>query len=87
MAANQLVQARINGQIKQEASAILESIGLTVSDAVRMMLTKVVQEKALPFEPLVPNKKTLAAMKDARAGKLKKFDSVQSLMDDLHADD
>ncbi|AEI38647.1 type II toxin-antitoxin system RelB/DinJ family antitoxin [Zymomonas mobilis] len=87
MAANQLVQARINGQIKQEASAILESIGLTVSDAVRMMLTKVVQEKALPFEPLVPNKKTLAAMKDARAGKLKKFNSVQSLMDDLHADD
>ncbi|AEH63565.1 type II toxin-antitoxin system RelB/DinJ family antitoxin [Zymomonas mobilis] len=87
MAANQLVQARINGQIKQEAAVILESIGLTVSDAVRMMLTKVVQEKALPFDPLTPNKKTLAAMKDARAGKMKKFDSVQSLMDDLHADD
>lgn len=87
MAANQLVQARINGQIKQEAAAILGSIGLTVSDAVRMMLTKVVQEKALPFEPLVPNKKTLAAMQEARAGKLKKFDDIQSLMATLNAAD
>lgn len=87
MAANQLVQARIDGAIKAEAAAVLAAIGLTVSDAVRLLLTKVAQEKALPFELLVPNATTIAAMKEARAGGLAKFDSVDALMADLHADD
>ncbi|WP_445497235.1 type II toxin-antitoxin system RelB/DinJ family antitoxin [Photorhabdus sp. SF281] len=43
-------------------------MGLTVSDAVRMMLTRVAREKVLPFEPLVPNETTIAAMQDARKG-------------------
>jgi len=46
MAANQLVQARIDGAIKEEAATILAAMGLTVSDAVRLLLTKVVQDKA-----------------------------------------
>ncbi len=54
MAANQLVQARIDGAVKEEAAAVLAAMGLTVSDAVRLLLTKVAQEKALPFEPLMP---------------------------------
>ncbi|MBG6078020.1 type II toxin-antitoxin system RelB/DinJ family antitoxin [Polaromonas sp. CG_9.11] len=87
MAANQLVQARIDGAIKEEAAAVLAAIGLTVSDAVRLLLTKVAQEKALPFELLIPNATTIAAMKEARAGSLAKFDSVDALMADLHADD
>ena len=62
-------------------------MGLTVSDAVRLLLTKVAQDKALPFEPLIPNAVTIAAMKEARAGKLARFDSAQALMLDLHADD
>lgn len=70
MAANQLVQTRIDGEIKAEASAVLAAMGLTVSDAVRLMLTKVAREKALPFEPLIPNETTIAAMKEARHGKL-----------------
>jgi len=45
MAANQLVQARIDGAIKEQAAAVLESIGLTISDAVRLMLTRVAQDK------------------------------------------
>jgi len=69
MAANQLVQARVNGAIKEEAAAILAAMGLTVSDAVRLLLTKVAQDKALPFEPLIPNATTIAAMREARAGK------------------
>ncbi len=80
-----VVRARINGQLKEEASVILASIGLTVSDAFRMMLTRVVAERALPFDPLVPNETTIAAMREARAGKLKSFDSVEALMADLHA--
>lgn len=87
MATNALVQTRIDGTVKEEAAAVLAAMGLTVSDAVRLMLTRVAREKALPFEPLVPNATTIAAMKEARRGGLPRFDSVQALMDDLNADD
>ena len=87
MAANQLVQARIDPAVKQEAAAVLAAMGLTVSDAVRLLLTRVAREKALPFAPLVPNQGTIEAMKEARQGGLPRFDSVQDLLDDLHADD
>lgn len=62
-------------------------MGLSVSDAFRMMLTRIAREKALPFEPLVPNATTIAAMREARAGHLKSFDSIEALMADLHAED
>jgi len=83
MATNALVQTRIDGAIKKEAAVVLESIGLTVSDAVRLMLMRVAQDKALPFEPLIPNKKTLAAMKEARSGKLETvtLDDLQAVLD------
>ena len=88
MAAKQLVQARIDGAVKEEAATVLAAMGLTVSDAVRLLLlTKVAQEKALPFEPLIPNPVTIEAMKEASKGGLRRFDSVQELVDDLHADD
>ncbi len=87
MAANPLVQARINASVKEEASAVLAAMGLTVSDAVRLLLTKVAQEKALPFAPLIPNAVTIEAMKEARKGNLPRFGSVQELLDNLHADD
>lgn len=87
MATNALVQTRIDKEIKAEATDVLASIGLTVSDAVRLLLTRVAQEKALPFEPLIPNKTTIAAMKEARKRKGKTFSSVDALMADLHADD
>lgn len=87
MAANALVQVRIDGAVKKEAATVLAAIGLTVSDAVRLMLTKVAQEKALPFDPLIPNEATIEAMKEARKGGLPQFNSIAALMDDLHADD
>ncbi len=87
MSANALVQARIDETIKNDAATVLAAIGLTVSDAVRLLLTRIAKEKAMPFEPLVPNAKTLAAMKELREGKGKKFSSVNDLMADLHADD
>jgi DNA-damage-inducible protein J len=87
MAANALVQTRINGVVKDEASAVLATMGLTVSDAVRLLLTRVAHDKALPFEPLTPNAETIAAMHEARGGKLKSYDSVAALMADLNADD
>ena len=87
MAANRLVQARVEGAVKQEAAVVLAEIGLTVSDAVRLLLTKVAQEKRLPFAPLIPNEATVEAMKESRKGGLSRFDNVQVLMDDLHAED
>ena len=87
MAANQLVQTRIDGAIKEEAAAVLAAMGLTVSDAVRLLLTKVAQDKALPFEPLIPNATTIKAMKEARKGKLPRFATVNDLMADLRGAD
>ena len=87
MANSQLVQARVDKEIKEEAAAVLAAMGLSVSDAVRLLLTRVAREKALPFTPLVPNATTVAAMREARAGNLAQFEDVQSLFDDLHADD
>ena len=87
MAANAVVRARIDEHIKEEASAVLASMGLTVSDAFRLMLTRVAVEKALPFEPLVPNAETIDAMKEARRRNLESFDSVDSLMANLNAKD
>jgi len=83
MPVNALVQTRINPEIKEEAAAVLQAIGLTVSDAVRLMLTRVAYEKALPFEPLIPNQATIAAMKEAREGKLETvtLDDLQSAID------
>ena len=87
MPANQLVQARIDGAVKEEAATVLAAMGLTVSDAVRLLLTKVAREKALPFAPLIPNAVTIEAMKEARQGNLPQFTSVEDLLDALHADD
>jgi len=68
MASNTVVRARIDEHIKEEATVVLAAMGLTVSDAFRIMLTRIAREKALPFEPLVPNEVTIKAMKDARRG-------------------
>lgn len=87
MPASVLVRARIDPEIKEEASVVLEALGLTVSDAMRMLLTRVAREKALPFELMTPNPATIAALKEARAGGLRKFGSVTDLMADLHEDD
>jgi DNA-damage-inducible protein J len=86
MAANALVQARIDSEVKDEANAVLAAMGLTISDAVRLMLTRVAREHALPFDPLIPNPKTIEAMKEARRGQLQSFDSVDDLMNDLNAE-
>lgn len=67
MATNALVQTRINREVKDEATVVLAAMGLTVSEAVRILLTRIANEKAFPFEPLVPSETTLAAMREARS--------------------
>lgn len=83
---NPVVRARIDGQVKAEAEAVLASIGLTVSDAFRMMM-RIAKDKALPLEPLVPNKETVEAMKAARRGEFAWSGSAKNLIKSLNADD
>lgn len=63
MATDTVVRARIEGQVKEKATAVLHEMGLSVSDAIRLMLVRVAAEKALPFEVKVPNAQTEAAFR------------------------
>jgi len=83
MPANAVVRARIDEQVKDQASAVLETMGLTVSDAFRLLLVKVAAEKTLPFEIHTPNAETIAAMKAADRRKGKRFKSAAALYKDL----
>jgi DNA-damage-inducible protein J len=87
MPATEMVHIRIDKRVKARATKALSAMGLSISDAVRVLLTRVAAEKALPFELKVPNAATEAAMKDARAGGLKSFNNVSELMADLNSED
>ena len=66
MAAAEVVRARINSELKIKASAVLSDMGLSVSDAIRLLMVRVVSDGALPFDVRVPNADTQAAMREAR---------------------
>jgi DNA-damage-inducible protein J len=87
MTANTVVRARIDQRIKKEAEAVLASIGLTVSDAFRLMMIRIATERALPFQPLIPNDETIEAMKAARRGELTTAESSENLLNRLNEDD
>lgn len=87
MPATEMVHVRIDKRIKMRAAKTLASMGLSVSDAVRVLLTRVAAEKALPFDLKVPNATTIAAIREARTAKLPSFRKVSDLMADLNADD
>jgi DNA-damage-inducible protein J len=86
MAENAVVRARIDEATKNEAAAVLAAMGLSLSDAFRLLLKRVAAEKALPFEPLVPNAKTVEAMKAARRGDLVTAGAPNNLLASLNAD-
>ncbi|PCI28010.1 type II toxin-antitoxin system antitoxin, RelB/DinJ family [Candidatus Kaiserbacteria bacterium] len=87
MTANAVVRARIDENVKEEASVVLSSMGLTISDAFRMMLTRIAVEKVLPFDIMIPNAETIDAIRASKAGETQSFDTVGGLMDDLNAAD
>jgi len=67
VAANAVVRSRINAEVKEKAAAVLEEMGLTVSDVMRIVLTRVANENTLPFD-LKPNKLTLDTMRKTARG-------------------
>ena len=89
MAATAFVRARVSEELKSEAASVLSEMGLTVSDLVRITLTRVARDKALPFELSVPNAATRAAILDSRDLAKKKsarFASGQELLNALEQD-
>ena len=85
--ADTYVRARIDTATKERAAEALEDMGLSISDAIRLLMLRVADERRLPFEVKVPNATTRKAMAELEAGKGKRFASVDALMTDLHAKD
>jgi DNA-damage-inducible protein J len=79
MTADSIVRSRIDTATKVRATAALEAMGLTVSDAIRLLLLRVADEKRMPFEVKVPNAKSRHAMQQLVEGKGKRSASVEAL--------
>ena len=81
------VRARIDTITKERATNALEAMGLTVSDAIRMLMLRVAEEHKLPFEVKVPNKLSVESRIELEAGNGKKVANISSLMAELHERD
>lgn len=84
--ADTYVRARIDNNTKKRADLALKSMGLSISDAIRLLMVRVADEKCLPFEVKAPNAITKKAIQELEAGKAKRFNNIDDLMNDLHAD-
>jgi len=76
-------RALIDPEVKQEAEAILKELGLSVSNSVELFYRQVVAQRGLPFDLLVPNERTMKAVRNSRAGKGKRFLTSEELFKDL----
>ena len=85
--ADTYVRARIDTNTKARAAEALEAMGLSISDAIRLLMLRIADEQRLPFEVKAPNAATRKAMVELEAGKGQRFTSVEALMADLHAND
>lgn len=81
MSITTMVHVRVDEKVKTQAAKTLAAMGISVSDAVRMMLVRVAAEKSLPFQVKVPNQTTRKAMRTASKGK--RFKSADELFEDL----
>lgn len=85
--ADTYVRARIDTATKERAADALEAMGLSISDAIRLLMLRVADERRLPFEVKVPNLRTRKAINELESDKGKRFNSISSLMEDLNEDD
>ena len=85
--ADTYVRARIDTLTKERAADALQAMGLSISDAIRLLMLRVADESRLPFEVKVPNSTTRKAIAELESGKGKRFANVDDLMADLHAGD
>ncbi len=80
------VRARIDTRTKERATEALATMGLSVSDAIRLLMIRIAEEQQLPFTVKVPNATTKEAIQELEAGKGQRFNSVNELMADLNED-
>lgn len=78
-----MVHVRVDQKTKHKAAKTLAGMGISISDALRMLLVRVAAEKALPFDMKVPNSTTVKAMRAADRGKGKRLNSAGALFKDL----
>ena len=83
MSSNTVVRARIDSDIKARATEALHAMGLSVSDAIRLLLVRVAEEQRLPFDVRVPNRETLDAVRELEEGRGERFESAEELFRDL----
>ena len=83
MSADTVVRARIDSETKERATAALEAMGLSVSDAIRLLMLRIADEQRLPFAVQVPNSMTAKALDELDSGRGKRFDSADGLFKDL----
>lgn len=83
MSKDSVVRARIDNQTKERASEALQAMGLSLSDAVRLMLIRVAEEKRLPFDVHVPKPTTIEAMKEIEDGRGTRFNNPEEFFRDL----
>ena len=86
---NSFVRARVNDALRDDAAAVLADLGLTISDVMRMTLTRIAREKAVPFELFTPNRATRAAMLEAQeimAARQHRFATGKDLLNGLEED-
>jgi len=83
MTSDTVVRARIDTETKARASDALAAMGLSISDAIRLLLLRVAEEKRIPFEIKVPNRTSRKAMEELEQGKGKRFDGAAELFKDL----
>lgn len=83
MVATTMLHVRVDEDTKERASAALEAMGLSVSEAVRVFLHRIAVEQAIPFPLKVPNAVTRAAMEEARSMNCPRFATAEALFDGL----
>ncbi|MCY3770618.1 MAG: type II toxin-antitoxin system RelB/DinJ family antitoxin [Gemmatimonadetes bacterium] len=83
MNSDAVVRARIDKETKARAKTALQAIGLSMSDAIRLLMVRVANEKRLPFSIQVPRPATTKAMKELEEGKGQRFDTAEGLYQDL----
>lgn len=91
---NTVIQARVDAESKKQAERILKQLGITLNDAVRMLVNQIIHSRALPFQPKLPTEEEFIAQaiadseEDIKAGRVYgPFNSVDDLIADLEKDD
>jgi DNA-damage-inducible protein J len=85
MGTTAIVQTTVDTTLRDQASAVLAELGMTVEDALRLLLTQVVEERDLPLSMHIPNAETIAAMREADSGKGKRYSSLDELFKDMRS--